>query len=152
MMQHLSARHKKSSPHYSAGQSLVEFALLLPFLTLLVVGSLDLGRIYFAHMSVVNAAREGARWGAGYPPTGGDCNSDANSRVLAIKNKARQEVDNNVIHMADLTVTVSCPEGAAYKKPIVVTVQYPYHLITAVALGGATIQLQGREEMEIFVK
>lgn len=43
------------------GQSLVEFALVLPVLLLLFMGILDFGRAVFAYNSLSNAAREGAR-------------------------------------------------------------------------------------------
>jgi Flp pilus assembly protein TadG len=52
------------------GASAVEFALLLPFLLLLVGGIIDLGRLFYTQNIVVNAAREGARMMAlGYPQT-----------------------------------------------------------------------------------
>lgn len=44
-----------------SGQSLVEFALVLPILLLLLVGILDLGRAVAAYNSVSNGARSGAR-------------------------------------------------------------------------------------------
>lgn len=43
------------------GQSLVEFALILPILLLLIVAVIDFGWIFFAKVSMNNAAREGAR-------------------------------------------------------------------------------------------
>lgn len=43
------------------GQSLVEFALVLPILLLMFMGILDFGRAVFAYNSLSNAAREGAR-------------------------------------------------------------------------------------------
>lgn len=43
------------------GQSLVEFALVLPILLLLVLGMLEYGWMLNAKLSVVGAAREGAR-------------------------------------------------------------------------------------------
>lgn len=43
------------------GQSLVEFALVLPILLLIFMGILDFGRAVFAYNSLSNAAREGAR-------------------------------------------------------------------------------------------
>jgi Flp pilus assembly protein TadG len=45
------------------GQSLVEFALILPILVLVLVGVFDLGRALFALITITNAAREGARYG-----------------------------------------------------------------------------------------
>ncbi len=45
----------------SRGQSIVEFALILPVFVLLLVGILDLGRAVYAFNTINNAAREGAR-------------------------------------------------------------------------------------------
>jgi uncharacterized protein (UPF0333 family) len=45
----------------SRGQSLVEFALVLPLFLLLVMAIMDLGLAVFSYNSITNAAREGAR-------------------------------------------------------------------------------------------
>ena len=45
----------------SRGQSLVEFALVLPILLVMFMGIFDFGRAIFAFNSVSNAAREGMR-------------------------------------------------------------------------------------------
>lgn len=47
--------------HGSRGQSLVEFALILPIFVLILVGILDFGRAVYAFNTLNNAAREGAR-------------------------------------------------------------------------------------------
>lgn len=44
------------------GQSLVEFALVLPVLALLLMGIIDLGRIISAQLIVSEAARDAARY------------------------------------------------------------------------------------------
>jgi hypothetical protein len=49
------------------GQSLVEFALVVPFLLLLVVGTIELGRAYFTYNTLSKAVREGARYVSGHP-------------------------------------------------------------------------------------
>lgn len=43
------------------GQTLVEFALILPILLLLVVGIIDFGWLFMAKITTNNAAREAAR-------------------------------------------------------------------------------------------
>lgn len=43
------------------GQTLVEFALILPILLLLVMGIIQFGIIFSAQIGITNAAREGAR-------------------------------------------------------------------------------------------
>lgn len=51
------AQHLRKS---SRGQSIIEFAIVLPVLLLLVMGVIDFGRVYFAYVSVTNGARNGA--------------------------------------------------------------------------------------------
>lgn len=49
------------------GQSLVEFALLIPALLLMIVMVFDLGRAVYYSSVLHNAAREAARYGIVYP-------------------------------------------------------------------------------------
>ena len=46
----------------SRGQSMVEFALILPILMFLLMGFFDLGRVVLGHDALGHAAREGARY------------------------------------------------------------------------------------------
>ena len=45
------------------GQDLVEYALLLPFMLMLIMGIFDLGRVTFLYSTIINISREGARYG-----------------------------------------------------------------------------------------
>ena len=49
------------------GQSLTEFAIILPIFLLIVFGIFDVGRAIFYYSGIHNAAREGARYGAVNP-------------------------------------------------------------------------------------
>jgi Flp pilus assembly protein TadG len=49
------------------GQSLAEFAIVLPVLMVIVLGTIDLGRVFFAYISVTNAARNGAHYASTDP-------------------------------------------------------------------------------------
>ena len=49
------------------GQSLVELALILPVLSLILFGAVDLGRVFFYQARLTNAVKEGAFYGA-YSP------------------------------------------------------------------------------------
>lgn len=51
-------RRNRGTPR---GQTLVEFALIIPIFILLLMGVLDLGRAVYAYHTLNNAAREGAR-------------------------------------------------------------------------------------------
>lgn len=48
----------------SGGQSLTEFALLLPLLIVIFVAVIDLARVYTTILSIESAAREAADWGS----------------------------------------------------------------------------------------
>lgn len=50
-----------------SGQGLVELALALPVLLLILLGTVDLGRMFFDYTEIRNAAREGAGVGARNP-------------------------------------------------------------------------------------
>jgi Flp pilus assembly protein TadG len=47
----------------ASGQSLIELALTLPLLLIILFGAIDLGRLFFAYVTITNASREGARYG-----------------------------------------------------------------------------------------
>lgn len=57
-------RYTDFRKHQSPGQSLVEFAFVLPVLLLLMVALIELGILFYTQMAVCNAAWEGARAGA----------------------------------------------------------------------------------------
>ena len=62
------ARASASSPRSrSRGQALVELALVTPVLLVLLLGAVDLGRLFYARITVTNAAREGAMMAAKEP-------------------------------------------------------------------------------------
>ena len=51
------------------GGALVELAVVLPVLVLIAIGVMDYGRVYYTSVTVANAARAAAEWGA-YARTG----------------------------------------------------------------------------------
>ena len=64
---------KKRSKTSISGQTLVEFAFVLPILLLLMVAIIEFGIVFYSQMAVSNAAWEGARAGATIiDPTMGD--------------------------------------------------------------------------------
>jgi Flp pilus assembly protein TadG len=131
-----------------AGQGLVEFTLTLPLLLLIVIGTLDLGRIFFAYMTITNASREGAFYATSNPPTNA-------TNISNIQARARAEADGVIIVPGQMTVTSSCPSGSCAadtnnSNPVRVTVSYPFQLITTQILGGGTIAIQNYTDMVIF--
>ena len=60
-----SVRGRSARGHH--GQSLVEFALVAPLLTLLFLGAVDLTRAFYYHIALDNASRAAARIVIDYP-------------------------------------------------------------------------------------
>ena len=55
---------KKIKMRDSRGTSIIEFTALLPLLLLVLLGTLEMGRIFFIRIAVTNAARAGVQYGA----------------------------------------------------------------------------------------
>lgn len=115
------------------GQSLVEFALLLPLLILLLGGVLELGRLFFAYVAVTDAAAEGATYASIYP----------SSSIQAITDRA-QSATSGLVRLDPSMIRVERPSLTA-GAPITVTVTYPFTLVTPLLgdlIPGRTIPLR----------
>jgi Flp pilus assembly protein TadG len=111
------------------GQSLVEFALVIPLFLVLVFGIIDFGLGLKSWITITNAAREGARFAAITCSTA--TNDDG---VIATTEEAAADLSD------DVTVTVTnCPGDAT--ESVTVAVEYDYELITP--LGGMLSVLGG---------
>jgi Flp pilus assembly protein TadG len=111
------------------GQSMVEFALILPVMVLIIAGIFDLGRAFFAAITITNAAREGARYGTlNQDEFQGICNAAFNEAqtskiTLIYSNISVSCGSSNVICQASGTTGVACPDN----YPITVKVSYDYN-------------------------
>ncbi len=127
----------------NAAQSMVETALILPIMILLMVGVLDLGRLYYAYITIFNAAREGARYGISYPTQ--------NQPGQGIESHAKNEVTGSLVDPSQMTVTSVCDTQCIPGHAIKVTVRYTgFQLITSTIFGGGTIPMSATAQMEIF--
>jgi Flp pilus assembly pilin Flp len=82
------------------GQALVEFALIVPFLLLFLVGIIEFGRGWNLHQVVTDAAREAARTAVIH-----DIDIDQDSVIRVAKNA----LGRSGINPANATVTFSGP-------------------------------------------
>lgn len=126
------------------GQSLLEFALILPVLVIVLVGIFDLGRAFFALITINNAAREGARYGT--------LNFDEldTTGILAA---TVLEAQGSGINIASSDVSIACPDdGAAWPcnrgTAVRVTVNYTFTPLLGMIIP-ATINMQRFAEMAI---
>ncbi|MFC4799980.1 TadE/TadG family type IV pilus assembly protein [Neobacillus sp. GCM10023253] len=98
------------------GQSLVEFALILPLLVLMLFGIIDFARIFHAYLTIDHAGREAARA------------ASIGKDDTYIKQKA---VDNGVsINLKDTNIAIS-PTGAKKSGDnVTITINYPINFLT----------------------
>ena len=93
----------------SRGQSLVEFALVVPILLLVFAAAADLGRAFYAYIAIENGVKEGAFFGARSPlcddPSVGGC-----ARPRNVEWRVQNEL-NNLTNPdgSPLTPTVGVP-------------------------------------------
>jgi Flp pilus assembly protein TadG len=90
------ARHRRRS----RGQALVEFALVMPVFLLVLSGILDFGFMLYSRMTVISAAREGARVAA--------MTADSTTMSAAARSRAIASAANGGLTIASSSVTVLC--------------------------------------------
>jgi Flp pilus assembly protein TadG len=122
---------RRAAREKESGQSLVELALVLTLMLGMTMAVFDLGRAFYAYMSVVHSAREGARAAM-------DC-SNTNGDVIAAATNA-----------TSLTVSVSlsmsaCATGS-WSRPnqSTVTVTHSFSWVTPAIgpwLGGSSLAM-----------
>lgn len=95
------------------GATAVEFALLLPLLLLLVLGTIDWGYYFYLREVVVNASREGARTGTLYV-AGGLTEAEAAARDYLTRGALRgaATVTSGTGAVDSVWVQVSYPAGS----------------------------------------
>lgn len=114
----------------SRGQAVIELALVMPFLTLLVLGGLDVGRAYYYTTAVTGAAREAVRVG-----------SDPTVTTSAIQQAAMDAAPELNLGPSAITVATTCSTcysaltGGTYQpgqtpQTVTVTVQWTFAPVT----------------------
>lgn len=96
--------------HAQRGVALVEFAILVPFLTLLLLGAIEIGRYAYFSIVVANAARAAVLYGAQNEQTALDTNG--------MKNAANADGVNNIVSSLTVNATNSCEcwDGSTYSN------------------------------------
>ncbi len=147
----------------SRGQSVVEFALVLPILLLLLAATIDFGRLFYTYVAVDNAAKEGALYGARQPLCDDNSNpacADPNNVAWHVANEASNLVDGSGNSLLTSTVACrdtsgvlvqpinNCVDGFTYQ----VTVTSPFTLITPLisSIVGQTIVLRSQSQATVI--
>lgn len=99
------------------GQSLVEFALIIPIFLLVMMGLFDLGRAVFYQSTLANATREAARLAI------------VDQNVTAIQAKALEST-SGIMPMSAADVVVTFPSGPCFGCPARVTITHGFTAAT----------------------
>lgn len=119
------------------GQSLVEFAILIPVLVLIVMVIFDLGRAVYYYSAIYNAAREGAR------------NGVVTRNTAQMENAAKNYAFGLSLDPATLTVVAAYFPAPTYKVRVTVTYNYvPVTPLVSRLLPGGMLTLRSQTEME----
>jgi hypothetical protein len=121
---------KKIQRFNDKGQNILEFALILPFLIIVLFGVLDLGRVFFASINLTNAAREAVRFLTLHP------DDIANEYIpyWGSKKAAIEEAGYSGISLNESDVIVDCPDVdnddfCDSGNPATVEVTYDFELV-----------------------
>ncbi len=118
----------------------MEFALIIPVFLMLVAGMVDLGVGLISYMTIINAARDGARVGAtACAETAPPCSSVVTTRVNAAAGGV--PVSSVLVCTSPAGATTTCNAGGAKDGgSVTVRVSTTYHMIWPLAFG-ATIPM-----------
>lgn len=156
----------------SGGQSLVEFALLVPIIFVLLLGLIDGARAILLYNTVSNAAREGARFGVILSaPAWGDttfsraCNSAGTYDTAQITSCMASANEDTIVHHVmsrsaalnpvntEVRVVLEDPLRSIQGWPafvrVIVTYRFVPVVLDALGLSGPEITLVGASEMII---
>jgi Flp pilus assembly protein TadG len=115
------------------GQALVELAILLPVLLFLLLGALDLGRVFYSQITITNAAKEGAllasQGGSFVANTACSATNTVMCRVLNEAKGGFVEVDPATVSQIPAT-SPACPKTATAGSTVSVVVNAPFQLLT----------------------
>jgi TadE-like protein len=142
--------HSRSKSRKRA-QALAEMAVMVPFLVIGMMGMLDLGRAFYYQISLTNAVREAARYGAspyytgltpscGTPPQppGASCPVPSDS---VIKDRLKQELTGTGFIVDPTKIIISPDEGTRVNNcgtsgscqyALNVTATYQFNFITPI--------------------
>ena len=107
---------------------------MLPVLLIMLMGVLDIGRMYFAFVAIQNAAGEGALYAAINPKCihatdGPECADPSNAEY-----RAKHESPSGQIDWTRITINVEPVDRSTLREgdPITIYVRYQYDILTPV--------------------
>jgi PKD repeat protein/Flp pilus assembly protein TadG len=138
------------------GQSVVEFALVLPIFLVLLLMAVDFGRLFFTYIQVSNAAREAAAYGAAQPTdtTGMQARAVQEKNAQMQGEAALDPIDATCANQAGSTISCSSsPGGAGAGNTLTVTVHQPFRFLTPLVndMFGSSFRMSASATTAVFV-
>ena len=130
---------------HERGQSLVEFAIILPVMLLLVLGTIDLGMGFKTYIGLTNAAREGVRWISIHPSD----KVGAQNRIAS--ESMRIGLESSVFAEGGYVVSFS-PDKSSYAAgdKVTVNVDYDYEMLFGTITGLPKIAFTASSTMVVL--
>lgn len=126
------------------GQAVLEFALLLPILLLLLIGTLEFGRLFFAKIVITNAAREGVYYLSMHTTDKTNCSGVAPNQIcyLTTRQAVKDEANASGLTLTDTDISIGTP-CCAIGSLAVVNVQTTVKNVFLVTLlpGGQNVKI-----------
>src|SRR3990170_894533 len=91
----------------SLGQSLVEFAIILPVFLVILSAAIDLGRMAYARVTIANVARE-ASFQAAKTPTSYQAGQPCSTTTNMVICRAVLESTGSVVTVSPSDITMTC--------------------------------------------
>lgn len=135
----------RNSLERERGQSLVEFAVILPLLLMIVLATVDLGMGFRTYIALTNAAREGARWISIYP------NDQDGAEARVAQEADRVGLEDGLLADGNYEVRFE-PDQSDYDAgdKVTVNVDYNYELLFGSLTGLPTVSFTASSTMVVL--
>jgi Flp pilus assembly protein TadG len=118
---------------HARGQSMVEMALVLPFLLLVTLGIIELGYYVYTYSELENATRRASERASKTPPLSPDNPNDSNDRCTQlIKTDAINGVTLSDLQNDDITLAFVGTGGRNIGDQIEVSINYTSQFLTPI--------------------
>lgn len=134
------------------GAALVEFALVLPLLALLVLGTVDLGRAFRLRTRLENAAREGSAYAQWYPNRVRCADHDDVESRVAAEDASSSGYEVEVRSAGSVVTGCAAPGGGIGPgASVTVEVRSGFDVVTPLvgAVVGDRIVVRGRSDVVV---
>jgi len=145
---------KTSSKKRQAGQAAAEFALVIVFLMMFLLGFIEITALLYTYSVLADSAKEGVRYGVVHGTLSTTCNGPGVAGVpcdggaAGVKAAVSTYATGSLNNTAGMTVTPTYPDGTSKPSSRVrVVVSYPYQPLFG--LGWPTVTVNAASEGRI---